>query len=42
MLASPLHAVFLRRMRVKSLYHIRSSSNPSGEMAAKAASIPGL
>jgi hypothetical protein len=39
-LAPPLHAVFLQRMRVKSLCHIRSSSNPSSEMAAEAACIP--
>jgi hypothetical protein len=39
-LAPPLCAVFLRCMRVKSLCHIRSSSNPSGEMAAEATCIP--
>jgi hypothetical protein len=39
-LAPPLCAVFLQRMRVKTLCHFRSSSNPSGEMAAEAACIP--
>jgi hypothetical protein len=39
-LAPPLRAVFLRRMRVKSLCHIRSSANPSSEMVAEMACIP--
>jgi hypothetical protein len=34
--------MFLQRMRIKTLCHIRSSSNPSGEMAAEAACIPDL
>jgi hypothetical protein len=38
-LAPLLRAVFLRHMHVKSLCHIRSSSNLSGEMAAEAACI---
>jgi hypothetical protein len=39
-LASLLRVVLLQRMRIKTLCHIRSSSNPSGEMAAEAAYIP--
>jgi hypothetical protein len=40
MLAPPLRVVILLRMRVKTLCHIRSNINPSGEMAAEGASIP--
>jgi hypothetical protein len=39
-LEPPLHAVLLLRMRIKTLCHIRSNTNPSGEMAAEGASIP--
>jgi hypothetical protein len=39
-LAPPLCDVFLRRMRVKSLCHIRYIPNPSSEMEAEAACIP--
>jgi hypothetical protein len=39
-LAPPLHVVLLLRMRVKTLCHIRSNTNSSGEMAAEGASIP--
>jgi hypothetical protein len=38
-LAPPLRAIILLRMRVKTLCHIRSTTNPSGEMAADGASI---
>jgi hypothetical protein len=41
-LAPPLCVVFLRCMRVKFLCHIRSSTNPSSEMAAEAACLPDL
>jgi hypothetical protein len=40
MLVPPLRIVLLRRMGIKSLCHIRSSPNPSSEMAAEAACIP--
>jgi hypothetical protein len=40
MLAPPLRAVLLQRMHIKTLYHIRSTANPSSEMAAEAACIP--
>jgi hypothetical protein len=39
-LAPPLRVTLLLRMRVKTLCTIRSSANPSGEMAAETASIP--
>jgi hypothetical protein len=39
-LASPLCAVLLERMRIKTLCHIRSTANPSSEMEAEAACIP--
>jgi hypothetical protein len=38
-LAPLLNAVLLLCMRVKTLCHIRSNSNPSGEMAAEVACI---
>jgi hypothetical protein len=38
-LAPPLRVTLLLRMRVKTLCTIRSSANPSGEMAAETASI---
>jgi hypothetical protein len=38
-LAPPLCTVLLLRMHVKTLCNIRSSTNPSGEMAAEVASI---
>jgi hypothetical protein len=40
MLAPPLYSMLLQRMRVKTLCHIRSTSNPSSEMAAEAACTP--
>jgi hypothetical protein len=39
-LAPPLHAVLLQLMRIKTLCHIRSTVNPSSEMAVEAACIP--
>jgi hypothetical protein len=39
-LALPLHAVLLQRMRIKTLCHIRSTANPSSEMAEESAYIP--
>jgi hypothetical protein len=39
---SLLRAIILLRMHVKTLRHIRSNINPSGEMAAEGASIPNL
>jgi hypothetical protein len=39
-LAPSLCITILLRMRVKTLCHIRSNINPSGEMAAEGASIP--
>jgi hypothetical protein len=39
-LAPPLRAALLLRMRVKTLCQIRSNTNPSGEMAAEGTSIP--
>jgi hypothetical protein len=39
-LAPPLPIVLLQRMRIKTLCHIRSTVNPSSEMAAEAACIP--
>jgi hypothetical protein len=39
-LAPPLHTVLLSHMRVKTLCHIRSNSNPNGEMETEGASIP--
>jgi hypothetical protein len=38
-LAPLLHAVLLQRMRIKTLCHIRSTANPSSEMAAEEACI---
>jgi hypothetical protein len=40
MLAPPLPAVLLQRMGIKTLCHIRSTANPSSEMAAEVACIP--
>jgi hypothetical protein len=39
-LALSLRAVLLRHMRVKSLCHIRSTTNPNHEMAAETACTP--
>jgi hypothetical protein len=39
-LALPLRSVILLRIRVKTLCHIGSNINPSGEMAVEGASIP--
>jgi hypothetical protein len=39
-LALPLHTVLLLCMIVNTLCHIRSNTNPSGEMATEGASIP--
>jgi hypothetical protein len=39
-LAPPLRVVLLQHMRIKTLCHIRSTANPSSEMAAETACIP--